>query len=671
MTVENLKIDVTTNADKAAEKVDKLTAALQKLRIAAADMTVANAQLSELAANLGVVTNLQRQVHTPAIHNAASATRDVAKGVESVSKAAKESASPLDTFLSSIKRIAFYRLLRTILKEISQAFKEGLDNAYEYSKLTGGELAPALDRIASATAQMKNQFGALLGELLVQLEPLLVQLIKLVTLLAQAFTWLFAVLGGKDEYLVANDITTSWKEADKAAKAYKNTILGFDEINRLNDPNSGGGKASPNYGEMFHYEKVNGIDMPDLRNWATPLIGDIGSLNSGLETVKASVGELVGDSPYTVQIGAVWGMKARGAINGLKEELEGLMAKSPFLVKVSAFVEDSWNNTLEDLKADIHALVDPEYEVKFGAEELPTFAEVMSSIWDSIKELLGISPVKIGVEIEDPMPQAAPMLETVIQHMRDKAAEMSEIMRKAFGGTISHMRSAVADMANTMRNGLESAGNNVIDFSNQTSGAMGSWAERVGTKVHDAIAAVQTMTADGLDSAYANYKGFAEATGQTVPNWHSNKNTTKNLAVGLGAAAAAVAGYLVLKSTFNNFGGSAGNSFADLTVKGYASGGFPGTGDLFIANERGPELVATLGGRTAVANNDQIVEGISHANEGVVSAVYAMANAIVNAIENKDSDISVDGASLARALYAPMRNEAKRRGGSLVVGGVY
>lgn len=47
--------------------------------------------------------------------------------------------------------------------------------------------------------------------------------------------------------------------------------------------------------------------------------------------------------------------------------------------------------------------------------------------------------------------------------------------------------------------------------------------------------------------------------------------------------------------------------------KGYAEGGFPTTGDLFIANEAGPELIGRMGNQTAVANNDQITEGIREA----------------------------------------------------------
>jgi hypothetical protein len=45
--------------------------------------------------------------------------------------------------------------------------------------------------------------------------------------------------------------------------------------------------------------------------------------------------------------------------------------------------------------------------------------------------------------------------------------------------------------------------------------------------------------------------------------------------------------------------------------KAYANGGFPNTGELFMARENGrTEMVGRFGGRSAVANDSQIVEGI-------------------------------------------------------------
>ena len=67
-------------------------------------------------------------------------------------------------------------------------------------------------------------------------------------------------------------------------------------------------------------------------------------------------------------------------------------------------------------------------------------------------------------------------------------------------------------------------------------------------------------------------------------------------------------------------------------TKGFASGGFPDEGQLFLANEgSAPEMVGSMGGRTAVANNDQIVEGI---RQGVYDAVVA-------ANGNGNGDVSV------------------------------
>lgn len=56
-----------------------------------------------------------------------------------------------------------------------------------------------------------------------------------------------------------------------------------------------------------------------------------------------------------------------------------------------------------------------------------------------------------------------------------------------------------------------------------------------------------------------------------------------------------------------------------LKIKGYASGGFPNSADFFFANENGvPEYVGTMGGKTAVANNQEITKGVA---DGVYKAI--------------------------------------------------
>lgn len=66
----------------------------------------------------------------------------------------------------------------------------------------------------------------------------------------------------------------------------------------------------------------------------------------------------------------------------------------------------------------------------------------------------------------------------------------------------------------------------------------------------------------------------------------------------------------------------------------FADGGFPNIGQMFIAREAGPELVGSINGRTAVANNDQIVAAVAQGvYEAVVSAMsgnYGSGNQSIN-----------------------------------------
>lgn len=76
------------------------------------------------------------------------------------------------------------------------------------------------------------------------------------------------------------------------------------------------------------------------------------------------------------------------------------------------------------------------------------------------------------------------------------------------------------------------------------------------------------------------------------------------------------------------------------TIDIFANGGFPEQGTMFIAGESGAEVVSQIGGRTGVYNADQMTGALATANEGVVSTLTAVGNAIVGAINRKDMSIS-------------------------------
>ena len=85
-----------------------------------------------------------------------------------------------------------------------------------------------------------------------------------------------------------------------------------------------------------------------------------------------------------------------------------------------------------------------------------------------------------------------------------------------------------------------------------------------------------------------------------------------------------------------------------ITQSEKAKGGFAKTGELFIAREAGPELVGSIGNRTAIANNDQIISGIA----GGVAAANAeqnhllmQQNELLRAILQKSGNVTIGASS--------------------------
>lgn len=89
-----------------------------------------------------------------------------------------------------------------------------------------------------------------------------------------------------------------------------------------------------------------------------------------------------------------------------------------------------------------------------------------------------------------------------------------------------------------------------------------------------------------------------------------------------------------------------------LALKKYADGGFPDYGDLFIANEAGPELVGTIGNRTAVANSSSIETAIYNAVRSAMSDSTGGQSADIHVTVDIDGDTV--GETVAR--YNAVRN---------------
>ena len=103
---------------------------------------------------------------------------------------------------------------------------------------------------------------------------------------------------------------------------------------------------------------------------------------------------------------------------------------------------------------------------------------------------------------------------------------------------------------------------------------------------------------------------------------------------------------------------------ASIKFRAYAAGGFPTDGEMFIAREAGPEMVGSIGNRTAVVNNDQIVESVSR---GVYQAV---ASAMSQSGGTQVVEAKVNDKVLFEVVVNRNRQETMRTGASPLLGGV-
>lgn len=94
-------------------------------------------------------------------------------------------------------------------------------------------------------------------------------------------------------------------------------------------------------------------------------------------------------------------------------------------------------------------------------------------------------------------------------------------------------------------------------------------------------------------------------------------------------------------------GGNSGYVDSGPGVKGHATGGFPKSGQMFVANEEGtPEMVGKWGGKAAVANNVQITQGISQAVQGGMrAALTPLVNSIRSMTSNATPRLAMVGSS--------------------------
>ena len=275
-------------------------------------------------------------------------------------------------FFKSIKRIAMYRAIRTMIKAITDGFAEGIKNLYFYSQEVGTQFAVSMDRAATAALYLKNSIGAATAPLTNALIPVLERVVDKVVDVINVFNEMTAALTNQPTWTKAIKYPVSCQnaaeDATKSAKKLKSTMLGFDELNVI-EPNDNSAKNKMedelDYLRMFK-EAVTDFKLP--------------------EKFDALI----------VPIRLAWDAQGKQTLDALEKAWNNILG---LVGSVKKSVAEVWGNgtgqkTLENALFIVQSIA---YTVGNIAErfrvawdEAGTGTQIIQNVWDTANNLLGL-----------------------------------------------------------------------------------------------------------------------------------------------------------------------------------------------------------------------------------------------------------------------------------------
>ncbi len=360
--------------------------------------------------------------------------------------------------------------------------------------------------------------------------------------------------------------------------------------------------------------------------YAMPIIRDLIQLASGFIQIISGVIQTIGGL-FDIIVGFFTGDSERvsqGAHNmwdGIKKAFDGGV---------------KW---VESLLKGLADLIIAPFRT---AKEMLVGDPIVIDMWDDIKKVFSDS---IGKIVED----VKKFKDDVVGYFKDlydKAKQKIDDLKAKF----TEWKDKVKETKDNIKQSVDEIKSNTISKIDELKSKVGEFKNDWSQKWSDAKAKIdefKTNTASKLESLKGDFNTFKS----TIQQAFSRENWTfSGVAEGLGKtfedAKSAIKG--VWNSIADNLNGSheiGSSSFEINLPKFYATGGFPEDG-LFFANHN--ELVGEFSnGKTAVANNAQIVSGIE---KGVYNAV---SNAMARNGGNDKyivTEINVDGEKLATAV---------------------
>ena len=472
----------------------------------------------------------------------------------------------------SIQFFLIYRVLSSVFQTITKSIQEGTANLYQYSKAIDGRFANSLDRLSTSFLYLKNAIGAATAPIINYFTPAIEQAVDRLADMANRLAEIFASLTGAKTFQKAIKYHKEYAEAvDKSAKANKNALASFDEINNITSNVGGTSGNAENYSQMFETANVGtgiNVNTEEYRQ----LSGIFDNLRTSWENLK-------------------------GTVSASTKVLK------PFWDALYPIIDFAWD-TLNSAWSKFNDLL-----TAFGnwCQENPETVKTITDI--TIAFLSGLALYLITKKIGDFVSNFTTKLKDFISN---------------------------SNKAQIAANGLAIAGFAVL--ATEFKRVSDSWKDM--SKM-EKVVSVLGLVAIGAAAA-------AAAVGALQSAW----------SLGI-AAAAIVAGVVAIEASISSAQKRATKNAKEANIKGYADGGFVGSGQMFIAREAGPEMVGSIGGRTAVANNDQIVQAVS-------LGVY---NAVVDAMGKTSGGsqpitVQIDGREVFTAVRNQNNNFKRRTGAS-------
>ncbi len=630
-----------------------------------------------------------------------------------------------------------------LLQGTISGVREGLQNLSKYSSSTNASLS----MLKSSLTQLKNALAVAFAPILDYIAPALNTLIQMAITAANALGQLFSALTGKS-YAVqavkvnqdyASSLGNSASKANDAADAnekLKKSLMGFDQINKLDDNSSSGsggsgggsgGGVGIGAGSMFETVEIDsgisGLADAIKEAWQKADFTDLGvmvgeKLNAALESIPwdkiKETSRKIAKSIATFLNGFIeatdWKLVGSTFAEGLNTGIEfGYTFVNTFeWKKFGQAISDSINGvigTLDFTKAGktfsdsvkgildtmITAVENTDWRL-LGEKIKDCLVNIdWSGIVSRIGELIGAAAgglaAFIGGLLGDAFANAQSYFSDKIEEcgnntvlgilkgIADALAGIGQwIIKNVFTPIIDGFKSAfgihspstvmkeqggylISGLLEGLKDNLKSIIDWFKDLPNKITGAIGKMEEviKVGVSlaksgwksledfVGDKVKAAISLAKSGWKSLEGFVGDKISASVKLAKSgWSSITSfvgTSVKVGIKLGKSGwssikkwLGIAKSLVLKFKLPRIKVNWGSKkVAGFTIKypngfsTYAKGGFPAKGQMFIANEAGPEMVGTMDGKNAVANNNQITAGIAAA---VYPAVY---NAIIAA----------------------------------------